>query len=245
MSKISVNAVYITYQGEVNHFGIGAPVVFLRLQGCPIRCYLDTLGTLCDTPEALERTEGTVEIADVVKNLIAIKDKTGVDLICLSGGDPLWQNKETLHELFTLLEQNNFKVSVETSGVLPITHYLAYKNIYWVIDYKLQSAGVHMKFHKGNYDNPDNTIIKFVVYDEFDLDQAIQVYRSERFSTNNKFTMGLYWGTDRITYEALTARLIKEDLLGKISVNFQTHKLAEFYDQNSVTACNTTVRTKI
>jgi hypothetical protein len=28
MNKLRLNTIYITYQGEVNHFGIGTPVIF-------------------------------------------------------------------------------------------------------------------------------------------------------------------------------------------------------------------------
>ena len=36
---MKLNNIYTTFQGEVNAFGIGMPVIFIRLQGCHLRCY--------------------------------------------------------------------------------------------------------------------------------------------------------------------------------------------------------------
>lgn len=244
--KIRLNTIYITYQGEVNNFGIGEPVIFLRLQGCPIRCYKETMGILCDTPEALEKDDTTlVEIESVIEKLNNIRNQTGISYICLTGGDPLWQNKETLHYLFTRLEQEKFFVSVETSGVISIKPYLEYKGVFWVIDYKLKSAGVSTRYAEHNFFVPKGTVIKFVVYDDEDLAEMIQVVNSGKFNSDAKFTAGLYWGTTKMTYQKLSGVLMENNLLGKISINFQTHKLAEFYDQNSEIACKTTIRTEI
>jgi organic radical activating enzyme len=71
MNKLRLNTIYITYQGEVNHFGIGTHV-FLRLQGCPIRCYKDTMGVLCDTPEALEKNN-SLEVTEIVNRLKTLR----------------------------------------------------------------------------------------------------------------------------------------------------------------------------
>lgn len=244
--KIRLNTIYITYQGEVNNFGIGEPVIFLRLQGCPIRCYKDTLGILCDTPEALEKDDNTlIEIDEVVIRLLNIREQTGISYVCLTGGDPLWQNKETLHFLFKLLEQHKFFISVETSGVIAIQPYLRYKNVFWVLDYKLKSAGVNSKYARSNYLVPKGTVIKFVVYDNTDLMEALEVVNSGNFNSYAKFTMGLYWGTTKLTYQELTQALISKNLLGKVSINFQAHKLAEFYDQNTDIATTTKVRKEI
>ena len=244
--NIRINTIYITYQGEVNNFGIGEPVIFVRLQGCPIRCYKDTMGILCDTPEALEKDDNTlIEIETVIERLDNIRKQTGISYICLTGGDPLWQNKETLHYLFTRLEQEKFFVSVETSGVIPIKPYVEYKGVFWVVDYKLKSAGVKTKYAEQNFHVPKGTVIKFVVYDMEDLEEALAVVQSGKFNSEAKFTVGLYWGTTKITYQKMSAVLIERGFLGKISINFQAHKMAEFYDQNSAIACNTHVRSEI
>lgn len=244
--KIRLNTIYITYQGEINNFGIGEPVIFLRLQGCPIRCYKESLGILCDTPEALEKDDSTlVEIETVIEQLLNIRNQTGISYICLTGGDPLWQNKETLHYLFTRLEQEKFFVSVETSGVIAIKPFVEYKGVFWVVDYKLKSAGVKTKYAESNFYVPKGTVIKFVVYDDKDVEEMLEVVKSGKFNSDAKFTAGLYWGTTKMTYQELSEILMENNLLGRISINFQTHKLAEFYDQNSEIACKTIIRTEI
>lgn len=249
---IEVNAIYVTYQGEVNHRGIGAPVIFLRLQGCHLRCYKKTMGILCDTPEGLERDIAKRRpIDEVVKELVSIKEKTGIDYICLTGGDPLWRHKEQLHQLFTLLLGNGFYVSVETSGTIstePFNFYdVTYKDgITWVLDYKLKSAGLSAPFHKDNYGAKNDTVVKFVIADKEDLYEATNIIRRKLFTNNVIYAFGLFWGTTNITYKEMMDYLMKWDILSSNTViNFQSHKMAEFYDANAVTASQTHVRTKI
>lgn len=243
--KIRINTVYVTYQGEANLHGIGKPVIFLRLQGCPIRCYKETMGILCDTPEALQRDDSYLQDVDaVLGKLIAIREETGVSYICLTGGDPLWQRKDALHYLFSVLQINKFEVSVETSGVIPVTQYLGYGNVSWVVDYKLKSAGVDLDYRKENYNLPEGSIVKFVVYDKNDLAEMLVVVNTNNFG-DAQLVAGLYWGTQKLTYKELIDFLMEHKLFGKIGINFQTHKMAEFFDQNREIAVKTTVRTEI
>jgi hypothetical protein len=81
------------------------------------------------------------------------------------------------------------------------------------------SAGVKTDFHKDNYATPEGTIIKSVVYDEVDL---VYYYRLGVFSLNTKFTFGLYWELQNHLPE-LTGRLVRENMLGLVGVNFQVH----------------------
>lgn len=247
MEKVRLNTIYVTYQGEVNKWGIGTPVIFLRLQGCPIRCYKKSLGVLCDSPEALERSEDSFEYVDnIIEALRGTKEKTGINKICLTGGDPLWQNKEDLHYLFDQLNLWGFEVSVETSGVISIHPFVEYHNISWVIDYKLKSAAVKAPFNKANFDVPFDSIIKFVIYDREDLNEAIRVMDSVNVREGVKFAFGLYWGTDKITYMEMVKHLQDINALSNnVLVNMQAHKMAEFYDLRSDLAATTPIRKKL
>jgi organic radical activating enzyme len=114
---MQIQEIYPTFQGEQNYWGIGAPVIFVRTKGCKIRCYLKTMGTLCDTPKALEFDKKTEMSNDeILSQCLGIKDSTGIDLICLSGGDPLHRPVDEVVELLIVLLPH-FKVSVETSGI--------------------------------------------------------------------------------------------------------------------------------
>src|SRR5687768_7019810 len=98
----NINTIYPSFMGECNFRGIGAPVIFVRFQGCHLRCYKDTLGTLCDTPEALEGKSGgkLLTLEEVVEKITYVSELMGgVRYLCFTGGDPLFQKPEPLIEL--------------------------------------------------------------------------------------------------------------------------------------------------
>ena len=70
-----LNTIYTTFQGEVNPFGIGFPVIFLRLQGCHLRCYKKTLGVLCDTPEGLDKPIAETKISYIFAEIEKVSEK--------------------------------------------------------------------------------------------------------------------------------------------------------------------------
>lgn len=231
-----VNAIYATYQGEVNIQGIGAPVIFVRLQGCHLRCYLKTLGTLCDTPEGLEKDfpgAMNIELDYILNVLQEIRAKSGINLICLSGGDPLWRKQEEVFELLAAFSKAGFKTSVETSGTLSIKPYRNIPEVYWVLDYKLKSAGVPAPFKIDELSLLYNTdYIKFVVYDEEDYKEFKEVVYS-KLITDAQIAIGPYWG-GKITSKQLVQNLLNDELLGKVKINAQMHKLLTLADNSDV-----------
>lgn len=236
--SLVVNAIYPAFQGEQNFRGIGAPVIFVRLQGCHLRCYKETFGTLCDTPEGLERAEGQgikMEVQDLVEDIVAVSEQMGrVHLVCLTGGDPLWNKPTELHRLFLALEDARFEVSVETSGTISMQQYRQYKGVHWVLDYKLKSCGVKQKFRFEDLDClNEKDFIKFVVYDE--ADYAEMTAAIPTLTTKANLTAGVYWGGKMGTME-LFNRLLKDGLLGRVSINAQLHKMAFFTDTQNVSA---------
>tara|TARA_Y100000034_G_scaffold29728_1_gene36131 strand:+ start:11767 stop:12492 length:726 start_codon:yes stop_codon:yes gene_type:complete len=235
---MKLNNIYTTFQGEVNAFGIGMPVIFIRLQGCHLRCYKRTLGSLCDTPEALSKPLTKTKINDIFVEVERVRAETGIQYITLTGGDPLWNNKTELIELFHGLTQRNFAVSVETSGTIS---WLPYNNIhpdiYWVLDYKLKSSGVKNadklfldKKHLDSLGRDD--IIKFVVYDDSDFNEFLQVVDDLMTSTDAKISVGAYWGGKLSTFE-LFNKLKENSLLGCVTINMQTHKMAVSSNYNT------------
>jgi 7-carboxy-7-deazaguanine synthase len=235
---MDINEIYLTYNGEVNAFGIGSPTIFVRTQGCHLRCYLKTMGTLCDTPNSLEKptkmvtnkyhdTGGTLTQEQVESRLIELRNKTGVNRICLTGGDPLWRDSQQLHNFFKFTEEQLFKVTVETSGTIDWRQY-KYENVYWVLDYKLESAGIKINNLSGDSAYIANLrkedYIKFVVYDKEDMDEALAVIKSIYRETDATLAIGPYWG-GKIKIWEIFKRIEQEGLLGSVVMNFQTHKL--------------------
>lgn len=223
MGRLRVNTIYKGYMGEVNNFGIGAPCTFVRLSGCNIRCYKSTLGVLCDTPEALSVNCGIDTPIDAiierVKNL-------GNHIICLTGGEPLMQKDSW--ELINELVFNGFKVVVETNGTEPIKPFL--KNVYYVLDVKAPSTGEENKMIVPNYRVLQETdFIKFVIYDQADLEYFRDFMTQWGVSLSCKISVGLFWG-GKLTYIELYEYLAADEIFKDVYVNIQAHKLGVLYD---------------
>lgn len=234
MDNISVNAIYATYQGEVNVRGIGAPVIFLRLQGCHIRCYKRTLGTLCDTPEALQKDESKgMPISMIIEELIKLRRETGINFICLSGGDPLWRDPALLKKLFSALTTIGFHISIETSGTIPIAPFFEedfYNSdaITWVLDYKTKSAGIKNPFIIGDiHFLSEKDFIKFVLYDDADYKEFLDKVLYLKKMTKAKIAVGPYWG-GKLTFSTIFDYLRRDGLLPHVTMNTQLHKMTTF-----------------
>lgn len=238
-NKINVYEVYHTFMGEQNIYGIGAPVIFLRLGGCHIRCYKKTLGTLCDTPHVLTKGCGTDKtVLEIVNWLKEVRARTGINLICVSGGEPLFRDKDSLIELFNAL-LFHFNVVVETSGIdYKVSPFLIEckhnKNrLSFVIDYKGHSAGIPNYDKRGIlYDEEELKsldkfqTIKFVIYDDKDYTQFKRKLADFR-KVNKKvrIVVGPFW-CGEIPLIELSDRLAKDKLYRHVALNMQAHKLA-------------------
>jgi organic radical activating enzyme len=236
---MNINTIYVSYQGEQNLFGIGKPVIFIRTQGCHLRCYKATLDCLCDTPEALDTKIVVKEMSvdDIVNVCVKHRNDYGVSHVCLTGGDPLYGDDNDITHLLLALSHAQFHVSIETSGTISIRQYQEIPNISFVLDYKVKSAGLTAPFHKGNLEligqyntKPTGNIhLKFVLYDVDDYSEMVDFILREKPQCD--MSAGLYWGTDKLSHDTLFRLLKGDSLLGKVSINMQTHKLATLYDK--------------
>jgi 7-carboxy-7-deazaguanine synthase len=97
---LSVNETFVSIQGEGDL--IGAPTLFIRLDGCPLRC------AWCDTPYALQGDAGA--LTDVHALAALAKDHQRV---VITGGEPLAQDIKPLVSAL-----RGAHVTVETSGTI-------------------------------------------------------------------------------------------------------------------------------
>ena len=227
---LQINAVYPSFDGEVNKFGIGAPTIFLRTQGCHLRCYKKTKGILCDTPEGLERDNTKlVGNSDILDILYKIRNKTGISKVTLTGGDPLWQPESDLIDLFYHLELNEFDTTVETSGTISIAPFTKqnFKKLWWVLDYKLPSTGVPESQVLKTLENlpflKNGDFVKFVIDDIIDLREMLNVISDN--PCGGQYAAGLFWGSKNLTNLQLYNALMEHSVCHKVVMNFQTHKL--------------------
>lgn len=96
---------FVSLQGE--GLNSGKPCFFLRLSGCNLRC------AWCDTEYSFE--SGTQKTVDELAEEIS---KSGVNYVCVTGGEPLLQKKELI-SLLEILHEGGIAVDIETNGTIP------------------------------------------------------------------------------------------------------------------------------
>lgn len=105
---LNVNEIFQSIQGEGAQAGI--PAVFLRLQGCNLRC------PWCDTPNALDPGGGTVMSREKVMEQI---NQYTPNLVVVTGGEPLRQ-VTSLGMLINDMDQHKHVWALETNGTLSL-----------------------------------------------------------------------------------------------------------------------------
>lgn len=159
--KYNVNEIFYSIQGEGSRSGM--PCVFVRMQGCLLRC------TWCDTPYALERKQtemlmSALEILDEVS-------KYKCNFLMLTGGEPLEQE-----HIRVLVEEALFlgyNVVIETNGQQDIGK--VPKAAVKILDLKCPGSAMHKKNDYSNIAKLDEKDeVKFVVKDRADYDWAIE-----------------------------------------------------------------------
>ena len=97
---MKVNEIFYSLQGEGAH--TGTPAVFVRFSGCNLKC------PFCDTDFRDGKEMDEYEIVDEV-----CRQGVQAPLVVLTGGEPTLQATPLLVDL---LQQNGFKVAMETNG---------------------------------------------------------------------------------------------------------------------------------
>lgn len=163
-ASLRVSEIFYSLQGEADT--VGAPTVFVRLTGCPLRCQY------CDTEYAFTGGE-RMGIDDVLARV----GRYDTRLVTVTGGEPLAQ-RDTL-QLLTRLCNAGYQVSLETSGSLDIRPVDPRVSI--VLDIKTPGSGecernrLENLGHIGAKDQ-----IKFVICDRADYEWTREFIREHR-----------------------------------------------------------------
>ncbi|MFO1402579.1 MAG: 7-carboxy-7-deazaguanine synthase QueE [Steroidobacteraceae bacterium] len=123
-ARLRITEVFHSLQGEADT--VGLPTVFVRLTGCPLRC------RYCDTAYAFTGGE-TWSVADILRRV----GEFGTRYVCVTGGEPLAQ-KDCL-VLLTALCDAGYRVSLETSGALPVA--AVDPRVVRIVDVKTPASG--------------------------------------------------------------------------------------------------------
>ncbi len=155
----NINEIFYSIQGEGTRAGL--PCVFVRLQGCLLRC------AWCDTPYALERKQ--IETMMTGQEIFDEVKKYNCNFVMFTGGEPLEQ--ENIFPLITYFCDNGYDVVIETNGQADISK--VDSKATKILDLKCPVSKMHKK---NNYNNLEylnkNDEVKFVVGSKIDFDFA-------------------------------------------------------------------------
>ena len=176
---------FLSLNGE--GLDIGKPSMFIRLQGCNLRCQYDDRTKLCDTPEGLafpQRCSASNYVYKTAKELAMEVKKSKVKRICLTGGEPLAREgiAEFINELAKYLP-NDIRIEIETNGSINLAKTFKYidapNNVSFTLDYKAKSSGEEEKMDLSNWDVLDeNDAIKFVVSNREEMEKAVKLLKA-------------------------------------------------------------------
>lgn len=204
-STLRITEIFHSLQGESKTVGI--PTVFVRLTGCPLRCQY------CDTAYAFDG--GELMELDAIK---AVLEEFACDYVTVTGGEPLAQ--PNCLPLMELLCDSGYKVSLETSGAMPIES--VDKRVSIVMDLKTPAS---QEADRNRYENishlKPSDQVKFVICDENDylwskakLDQYDLSSRVDEVLFSPSF--------DEIEPAQLAEWILRDKL--KIRMQMQLHK---------------------
>ena len=201
---VSINEIFYSIQGEAKNSG--KPTIFIRTAGCPFRC------SYCDTEYAF--TEGNkFKISNIISKIKSYK----TNYVTVTGGEPLAQ-KNTITLLNSLLS-NSYNVSIETSGLLDISHVPA--NIEIVMDIKTPSSNEDSKNIKNNLSIIKKTdVIKFVIGGKKDYEWSKDIITQNSLSNfNNIYFSPVH---DTLKLSDLADWILRDNL--NVTLQLQLHK---------------------
>lgn len=169
--KFNINEIFYSIQGEGTRAGL--PCIFVRLQGCLLRC------SWCDTPYALERGE-IVKIM-TGKEIEEEISKYKCKFLMFTGGEPLEQSD--IFPLISYFCDKDYEVVIETNGQADISK--VDKRAFKIMDIKCPDSKMHKKnrFKNIDYLNKQDEV-KFVVNSESDFRFAEEI--TEKYSLESK-----------------------------------------------------------
>ena len=164
--RLKITEIFYSLQGEADT--VGFPTVFVRLTGCPLRCQF------CDTAYAFHGGEWR-SLDEVLSRVGEYSPR----YVCVTGGEPLAQ-KNCL-PLLTSLCDANYRVSLETSGAMPLAD--VDPRVIRVVDVKTPGSGEE---RRNRYDDlallrPEEQI-KFVICDRADYEWSRSQVESRRLT---------------------------------------------------------------
>jgi len=206
--KFNLSEVFFSIQGEGSRAGL--PCVFVRLQGCNLRC------SWCDTPYALElnQKENEMQAIEIINKVKSYN----CNFIEFTGGEPLAQ--ENSYKLINYFAELGYTVAIETNGFYSFSE--LHPNIIKIMDIKCPGSKMS-KFNK--FDNlkfmTKNDEIKFVVLDENDFKWSVEIIKQYNlFKKVNTILISPVFG--KLEYVLLANWILESGL--PLKMQLQIHK---------------------
>jgi 7-carboxy-7-deazaguanine synthase len=211
---MKVCEIFSSIQGESSFAGI--PCTFIRLTGCNLRC------SYCDTSYAYyEGQELTVD--EIIREV----QRTGINLVEITGGEPLLQDEA--HLLIKRLIDEGYKVLVETNGSQDIKQ--IDKKAIVILDIKTPGSGTSKEMDFSNLDYiKSSDEIKFVITNREDYEWSKDIIQKYKLMERCKLLLSPAFGT--LPPENLAKWIIGDKL--KIRFNLQLHKYIFSSEQRGI-----------
>ena len=215
MQTITINEIFASINGEVNKWGQGSSTVFIRLQGCNLKC------SYCDTDYAQNISSANVADLTIPEILETIKS-FGIKRVTITGGEPLLQSN-----VFSLINEllfQGYQISVETNGSIYIPKGFICPGICWVVDYKTEFSKQMIKLNYRNLCKDD--FVKFVIKDKKDFDDGINIKNMlQCFGVEAQFAFSPAGADTGLAGKIVVWLLDKQ--IDDVVLNLQLHKIIE------------------
>ncbi len=217
-SILNISEIFHSIQGEGAR--AGERCVFVRLQGCPLRC------RWCDTPYALDlkRNENIMSAVEIIDRIRAYDCRQ----VMFTGGEPLSQP-----EIIPLMQQlcdDGCEVFLETAGNISLAN--IDKRIIKIVDMKCPGSAMDMF---NNYANlallQPKDELKFVIAGRDDYQWTKNLCK-EHSLYNKIFTIHLSPVFGELEPSELIEWIIADNL--PVRINLQIHKYIWHPDKRGV-----------
>ena len=202
-TTLNITEIFYSLQGEAKEVGI--PTVFVRLTGCPLRC------NYCDTAYAFK---GNNPLS--IQHILDEVAQYNTQYVCVTGGEPMAQSN--CLKLLDALIDNDYKVSMETSGSIDIAPVNSKVSI--VMDIKTPSS---TEEHQNRYENlsilKNKDQLKFVIASRSDFDWCTKILENHEVESEVLFSP---------VYESLKPVELADWILEKklnVRLQVQLHKI--------------------
>ena len=214
-----ITEIFSSIQGEGKYTGY--PTTFVRLFGCNLFEMSPSYACkYCDEKHSMTGKRIKMHLGLVMDKIGALENK----YVCITGGEPLMQ-EETMPLVYELL-YNDYIVTVETNGTIPIEHCEYARSYSYCMDVKLPSSRTVLAPDLNCYKNlgelKANDEVKFVISNIHDYEEAKRILKKYKTKASLIFSPV---NCDLELAREIMGWLMKDKLKAKLGL--QIHKLLE------------------